>query len=255
MWKHLRKVYCSACFVALLTVLFVFSPGRSFPATASSSWVGEITDWSNVRTAPSTHAGAVTRIAPGILIQVYGSVVGERLWNGNAWYRISRSGSAPRYVYSGVVVDLHSGGGIPPAAQGKVILVSLADQWMHVYDKGHEAYAAPVTTGQSALATPGGTYRVFRKLSPATFHSPWPKGSPYWYAPTTVKYALEWKEGGYFLHDSWWRTKYGPHTNVWHYDPVYGWMNGTHGCITMPLSAAKWLYAWTPVGTVVQVNS
>ncbi|HAE83600.1 MAG TPA: hypothetical protein DDW33_07620 [Ktedonobacter sp.] len=51
-----------------------------------------------------------------------------------------------------------------------------------------------------------------------------------------------------------WRTVYGPGTNVWHHDLIYGDQTGTHGCITMPLSAAQWLYNWAPVGTMVKIQ-
>ena len=92
------------------------------------------------------------------------------------------------------------------------------------------------------------------KLHPTTFTSPWPYGSPYWYPPTYINYALEWNAGGFFLHDSWWHSVYGPGTNLWHYDPKFGWQWGSHGCIAMPLSAAQWLYYWAPIGTLVQIN-
>lgn len=137
---------------------------------------------------------------------------------------------------------------------GKEIRINLAKQWLYVYDHGREVYNSPVTTGRPELATPIGTYHVFAKLSPTTFISPWPKGSPYWYAPTHINYALEWGVGGYFLHDSWWRTVYGPGTNTGYYDPVYGWQTGTHGCVTMPLATAAWLYKWAPIGTTVIIS-
>jgi lipoprotein-anchoring transpeptidase ErfK/SrfK len=139
-------------------------------------------------------------------------------------------------------------------ASGNVIVISLSRQWMDVYQDGVEVYNAAIMTGRPALPTPTGTYHVFAKLSPATFYSPWPYGSPYWYAPTTVRYALEWGAGGYFLHDSWWHSVYGPGTNGWHDDPVYGWQWGTHGCVAMPLSVAAWLYQWAPIGTTVQIH-
>lgn len=139
-------------------------------------------------------------------------------------------------------------------AGGKVIVVSIAKQWLYAYDNGAQVYSTPATTGQAALSTPTGTYHVFAKLSPTTFVSPWPKGSPYYYAPTYINYALEWRVGGFFIHDSSWRSRYGPGTNVPHYDPLSGWLTGTHGCVTIPLQAAAWLYRWTPIGTLVHIN-
>jgi lipoprotein-anchoring transpeptidase ErfK/SrfK len=137
---------------------------------------------------------------------------------------------------------------------GKVIMVSLSKQWLYAYQDGTQVYSTAVMTGRPALPTPTGTYHVFLKLSPTTFYSPFPQGSPYWYAPTFIHYALEWRAGGFFLHDSWWHSVYGPGTNGWHDDPTYGWQWGSHGCVSMSLRDAAWLYNWTPIGTTVQIN-
>ncbi len=145
-------------------------------------------------------------------------------------------------------------GNLSPSAQGKEIVISLSQQEMYVFQDGAQVYSAAVMTGRPALPTPTGTYYIFAKLSPTTFYSPWPPGSPYWYAPTHINYALEWGYGGYFLHDSWWHSVYGPGTNGWHHDPVDGWQWGTHGCVAMPLKVAAWLYNWAPIGTTVQIN-
>jgi lipoprotein-anchoring transpeptidase ErfK/SrfK len=134
-----------------------------------------------------------------------------------------------------------------------MIAVSLSQQWLYAYQNGQEVFNAAVMTGRPSLPTPTGTYHIFARLSPTTFYSPWPPGSPYWYAPTHINYALEWR-AGFFLHDSWWHTVYGPGSNGWHYDPTYGWQWGSHGCVAMPLSAAAWLYDWAPIGTTVQIN-
>lgn len=135
------------------------------------------------------------------------------------------------------------------------IVVSLTQQWMYVYHNGQQIYDTPVTTGAPDLPTPQGTYHIFYKVGPTIFHSPFPRTSPHWYPPARVQYAMEWKAGGFFIHDSWWHTLYGPGTNLAHYDPTYGWQSGSHGCIAVPLPAAKWLYSWTTIGTIVRVVS
>ncbi|MBV9616598.1 MAG: L,D-transpeptidase [Ktedonobacteraceae bacterium] len=140
------------------------------------------------------------------------------------------------------------------AAAGKLIVVSLSQGQLYAYQGGKQIFSTKVVTGRPDLTTPIGTFHVFRKLSNVTFYSPWRKGSPYWYAPSHVNHALEFLRRGYYLHDSWWRTAYGPGTNGWHDDPVYGWEWGTHGCVAMPDSAASWLYKWTPIGTMVQIK-
>jgi len=137
---------------------------------------------------------------------------------------------------------------------GKVIEVSLSQGQLSAYNDDNLVYTSLIVSGRPGLETPIGTYHVFAKLSPTTFRSPWPPSSPYYYPPTYINFALEFREGGYFLHDSWWHTSYGPGTNGWHLDPAYGWQYGSHGCVSMPFSAAKWLYSWAPIGTTVQIN-
>jgi lipoprotein-anchoring transpeptidase ErfK/SrfK len=158
-----------------------------------------------------------------------------------------------------MLLSLSSSGGVHAqmAAQSvartdKVIVVSLSRQWLDASEGGSVVFSTPVMTGRPSLPTPTGTYHIFAKLSPATFTSPFPKGSANWYPPTRITYALEWKPG-FFLHDSWWHTVYGPGTSDWHYDPQYGWQWGTHGCVAMPLDAAAWLYNWASIGTTVQI--
>jgi lipoprotein-anchoring transpeptidase ErfK/SrfK len=136
----------------------------------------------------------------------------------------------------------------------KEIVVSLSRQWLWAYERGKEVYAVAVMTGRPDLATPLGTYHVFAKQSPTTFYSPWPRNSPYWYPPTYINYALAWKPGGYFLHDATWHSVFGPGTNRWHYDPIFGWQNGSHGCVAMTIGAAAWLYRWAPLGTTVRIT-
>lgn len=274
--KHLRtiiqKLYRLGPLALLLALLWTMHPSAAGVSHAASSvtWTsqtsttatptGHTTGWANVRTGPGTSYAIVTTYAPNTTVNIYASVTGEIVWSRIAnWYRISNLSSSPLYIYGGLVAytpDSGSGSGPAPSPspQGKEILISIAKQWMYVYENGKAVYNSPITTGQPALPTPTGTYHVFAKLSPTTFYSPWPYGSPYWYPPSHINYALEWREGGYFLHDSWWRSTFGPGTNVWHKDPVYGWLTGTHGCVTMPLKTAAWLYNWAPIGTLVQIN-
>jgi lipoprotein-anchoring transpeptidase ErfK/SrfK len=112
-----------------------------------------------------------------------------------------------------------------------------------------------VTTGQPALVTPPGRFTVLSKNSPYTMISPWPLGSPFYYEPSKMSFALRITSNGVFLHDAPWRPYYGPGTNVPHYDPDGIWRTGSHGCINMPYAAAAWLYRWASVGTPVDIIS
>ncbi len=252
-----KKLLFLVLLVPLLAIMIALNPFSSGNSVASATWTGTTTYFANVRTGPSTSYSGVAVDAPGTTVTVYATVSGQVVWGGiSSWYRISSLSSSPRFIYGGLVTATSSGGGgsPTPSAAGKEIIVSLSRQWMWAYQNGVQVFNSPVMTGRPALPTPTGTYHVFLKLHPTWFTSPWPPGSPYWYPPTFINYALEWRAGGFFLHDSWWHSVYGPGTNGWHYDPQFGWQWGTHGCVAMSLSAAAWLYNWAPIGTLVQIN-
>lgn len=258
MQGHIKRLCILGIVAFFLALVLALSPYTGGTSHAYSTWQGRTTNWSNVRTGPSTGYSIVTVYAPNTAVTVYAAATGQVIWGGiSNWYRISSLSSSPLYIYGGLVVPQSSGGGgggPSPSPQGKVIVVSLSHQWLWAYQNGALVFNAAVMTGRPTLATPTGTYHVFLKLHPTWFYSPWPYGSPYWYPPTYINYALEWRAGGFFLHDSWWHSVYGPGTNGWHYDPRFGWQWGTHGCVAMPLSAAAWLYNWASIGTTVQIN-
>ena len=132
-----------------------------------------------------------------------------------------------------------------PAAQGKLIVVTLATQSLTAYENGKVVATTVVATGRPALPTLTGTFHIKAKYTPYQFISPWPKSSPYWYASAWVKYAMLYQDGGYFIHDAPWRTVYGPGANL---------TNGTHGCVNVPLNTMTFLYKWAGVGTTVIVQ-
>src|SRR5690349_11788676 len=195
MQETIKKLYVLGLLVPLVAIIIAFSPISSGNSYAFSTWTGRTTYWANVRTGPSTGYGVAAVYAPDTLVTVYATVTGQVVWGGiSNCYRISSLSSSPRYIYGGLVAATTStgGGGSPsPSAAGKEIVVSLSQQWMWAYDNGVEVYNSAVMTGRPALATPTGTYHVFLKLHPTTFTSPWPYGSPYWYPPTYINYALE----------------------------------------------------------------
>ena len=137
----------------------------------------------------------------------------------------------------------------------KVIVVSLAEEVARIYDNGKLVNAFQVTTGQPDLPTPPGTWWVEGKKSPTEFKSTAPQSSPDWYPPTPINFAMQFHSNGYFLHDSWWRSEYGPGTNFPHFDPggtQYS-IHGSHGCINMSKDDAGWLYNFVQVYTHVLI--
>jgi lipoprotein-anchoring transpeptidase ErfK/SrfK len=133
----------------------------------------------------------------------------------------------------------------------KALTISLSEQVIRAYEHGKQVFWSYVTTGRPGLETDAGSFKVYWKVSPWTMHSPWPKGSPYWYPDSKVKMVM-WFNGGDGIHDASWRSRYGPGTNGPHYDPT-GEDTGTHGCVNVPYSNMVWLWDWTPTGTPVTV--
>jgi hypothetical protein len=131
---------------------------------------------------------------------------------------------------------------------GKVIDVDLTTQSAVFYDDGCLAGSSLVTTGRAGLRTPTGTFHIYAKYSPITFISPWPKSSPYYYSPENAEYGMEFRSGGFFIHDAPWEpsTGFGP-----------GSQNGpdaSHGCVHFPTPTMAWLYSWSATGTTVIIT-
>lgn len=251
-------------FAALALALFAFitpvaaaGPQHQTQAQVTTPFQGTVTSYANVRGGPTLHDHIYSVDKPGTTVTVYAQVNGDTVWAGKVWDRITPDGASARYIYAPLVQanSTGGGGGNPPAptAQGKVIMVSISKQWMYAFQDGKQVFDTAATTAQPGLVTPLGTYHIFIHKHPTTFYSPWPPGSPYYYPPTHIEYAMEWKVGGFYIHDSSWRSVFGPGTNVRHWDPISGWLTGTHGCVTAPLKAIIWLYNWAPNGTTVQI--
>ena len=133
----------------------------------------------------------------------------------------------------------------------KALTISLSEQVIRAYEHGQQVFWSYVTTGRPGLETDPGNFKVYWKVTPWTMHSPWPKGSPYWYPDSKVQMVM-WFNGGDGIHDASWRSRYGPGTNVPHNDPT-GEDTGTHGCVNVPFKNMLWLWNWTPTGTPVIV--
>jgi hypothetical protein len=135
----------------------------------------------------------------------------------------------------------------------EVVVVSLEEQAMRVYDNGKLVNAFLVTTGRPDRPTPPGVWWVEGKQSPTVFKSGVPQSSPDWYPDTPINYAMQFHSEGYFLHDSWWRDDYGPGTNYPHVDSSGDSFSsqGSHGCVNLSKTDAGWLYGFVNLYTSV----
>jgi lipoprotein-anchoring transpeptidase ErfK/SrfK len=134
------------------------------------------------------------------------------------------------------------------------VVVSIAKQQLWAYQDGKLVMTSLVTTGMPQLPTPRGTFHIFLKETNVMFYSPWPPGSPYYYTPEHINYAMEFLGGGFYIHDAPWRHEFGPGTNVPHTDPDGTHETGSHGCVNMPTSTAAQLYHWIMLGATVVIQ-
>ncbi len=134
----------------------------------------------------------------------------------------------------------------------RVIVISLREQVSRVYQNGKLVYWSYVTTGRPEATSPPGLHFVIDKEYHTEFVSGEPPGSPLWYAPTPINYGLRYADGGYFLHDAWWRYKFGPGSNLPHYDPL-AFNGGSHGCVNYPESNMAWVYSFAQVGDPILI--
>lgn len=135
---------------------------------------------------------------------------------------------------------------------GRVTVVSLREQAVRLYENGKLVYWSYVTTGRPELPTPPGLHYAMQKLYHTQFVSGDPKNSPLWYAPTAINYAILFANYGYFLHDAWWRYKFGPGSNLPHWDPL-AFNGGSHGCVNLPEDNMAFIYNWVPIGSPIVI--
>lgn len=171
---------------------------------------------------------------------------GQALPPGNYRFRLDASDKTGR-VAQAMTKD-------PLLLSNKRIAVLLSQQRLVAYEGDKPVLDTLVTTGGPELPTPLGTFHILQKFSPFTFKSPWPKGSPFWYADSPTNYAMLFESSGYFIHDAPWRSWFGPGSNATAGQPG-GNGTGTHGCVNVPLGIQAKLFSWTDVGTPVIVQN
>jgi hypothetical protein len=137
----------------------------------------------------------------------------------------------------------------------KRFYISIGKEELWAYEGTRLMVHTLVTNGGPDTPTIPGFYHVEAKEYHLVMHSPWPKTSPLYYAPSPTNYALLYNaNGGYFLHDAPWRWHFGPGSNSVAGQPG-GSYTGTHGCTNIPLDIMQEIYSWADVGTLVQFVS
>jgi lipoprotein-anchoring transpeptidase ErfK/SrfK len=122
---------------------------------------------------------------------------------------------------------------------------------MWACDGTTKAYNSAVITGMENLPadlTPTGTYHIYAKETNRYLNGSDSTGSWHDYVYYWMPF-LDNQYGVYGFHDATWRpgNAFG---NISSYSS-----NASHGCVEMPLVAARWLYNWSTIGTTVTIQS
>lgn len=124
---------------------------------------------------------------------------------------------------------------IPPTpiapVPGKMIYVVLSEQKVYVYEESVLLKVFIVSSGVPGYDTVTGDYFIYSKLESTTMSGP---GYYLEHVPYTMYFHL-----GYSFHGTYWHHNFGV--------PM------SHGCLNMRTEDAKWLYAWSPIGTLVRI--
>ena len=134
---------------------------------------------------------------------------------------------------------------------GKVIVVSLAEETIRVYQDNHLVNTFQVVTGMPQHPSLPGTWWVENRQTNIQFTSGKQPGQDGYYPPTPIAYALQYHSGGYFIHQSWWRSEYGPNKQFPHidYNGTSFAYEGSHGCVNVSTPNIQWLYNFATTGT------
>lgn len=117
-------------------------------------------------------------------------------------------------------------------APEKSIEVDISEQQITLYENGVPVESFAVSTGLSGTDTPMGDYTIYAKLSKTDMRGPG------YFAPA-VPWVMVFK-GDYTIHGNYWATAFG--------------RRSSHGCVGLPVSTAKHVYDWTPIGTPVSIH-
>lgn len=131
---------------------------------------------------------------------------------------------------------------VTPAAFDKLIEVNVNTHQMYLYDKGNFTRQYAISAGAPATPTPIGQFKVYAKFAMQDMKGFNPDGSKY--LQPHVRWISYFKAGGYAVHGNYWRPA-----------SVFGFVNTSHGCVSLPEDQAKVVYDWTTIGTTVIVHT
>jgi lipoprotein-anchoring transpeptidase ErfK/SrfK len=230
----------------------------------------EATEWTNTHTYYNDYDGTTYNLgyeylnvpnypAQGLIdgsqtIVDYQYVIGElNSWLANfAAYKANYSDKTPYDQVHKTDTELLQRYGY---TSGKVLVVSFSEQAMRVYENGQLIKSFLVVTGMPGNPSLPGVWWVQNRRTDMEFTSGKKEGEEGYYPPTPIAYAMLYHSGEYYIHESWWRTQYGPTKQFPHLDPggTEFAQRGSHGCVNMSTEDVQWVYNYVNESRVLRV--
>jgi lipoprotein-anchoring transpeptidase ErfK/SrfK len=126
---------------------------------------------------------------------------------------------------------------VTPAAFDKLLDVNVVTHQMYAYQAGQLVNTFAVSAGAPATPTNIGQFKIYAKYAVQDMRGFNPNGTKYFqpHVPWVNYFS-----GGDAVHGNYWRPA-----------SVFGTVNTSHGCVSLPVSQAAWVYNWAPIGTTV----
>jgi len=122
-----------------------------------------------------------------------------------------------------------------PTSYNYVVVSQIVPQKLMLYVSGHHTYTSFVNTGVSSAPTQNGTWPVYVRYTVTTMSGTYPGGGTY--SDPGIPW-VSYFHGGDALH-GFLRSQYGYPQSL--------------GCVEMPFANAKYVWPFTPIGTLVSV--
>lgn len=179
----------------------------------------------NLRSGPGIHHSIVRKIGPNLL----GIVLDEpELIDSVAWAPV-------RFPQgSGWIAAQHSAF---LSRNTKWIEADLTAQRLTAWVDATEIASAAMSSGRPDFPTPIGNFTITTKIPTRRLRGN-VRGER-WDLPG-VPWIMIFRHGGFYIHAVYWHEDFG--------QPV------SHGCLTLPVPFAEWLYEWTPPGTRLWIH-
>lgn len=201
------------------------SGGGTKDGTNVLAWDKTGVNWQKWQMVPSGDGWFYLRSATGM----YLSVSGEGNYNkANVFAVTAITKTAQKFRFTPTTYTGYA---------GTYADVNLTTQKMIYVKNGELILETDIVTGAPSMKTPTGTFRIIGKQSPAVLRGPG-------YA-SPVTYWMPFTSSGVGFHDATWQSRFGGDWYTSH---------GSHGCVNMPLAAARTLYGKISTGDTVKVH-